>query len=105
MTFRAFGLLAALAAASTPSFSQLPQLGSQNAPINGELDEAERVTKVTETWELKGGSAYFDGQAQLPDLQGAMKHISNVLAAQPSSIRALLLKARTLRAMIVVTPT
>ena len=68
------------------------------------LDRSERTVKAAETWELKGASAFGEGQDQASVLQKAGGDLSEYLKAHPNDVRALLLRARVSRALIVVTP-
>lgn len=68
------------------------------------LAEAERVAKDAETWELTGAGAFGEGQTRAPGLLKASERLGVYLKAHPEDVGALLLQARVLRALIVVTP-
>jgi hypothetical protein len=68
------------------------------------LDRSERLAKEVEAWELKGASAFGEDQERASGLQKVSSDLSEYLKAHPNDVRALLLRARVLRALVVVTP-
>lgn len=94
----ALALLQAPAAAqpATPKPAAAPTL----------LDEAERLARSAETWEMKGTGAFGDSEAEalIPRLEQANARLAAHLRSHPDDVPALLLQARVLRGLILVTP-
>ena len=68
------------------------------------LDRAERAVRSAEEWELTGASAFGADEDRALALYQAAKDVSSYLLTNSNDIRALLLRARVSRALIVVTP-
>jgi len=68
------------------------------------LDRAERAARAAEEWELKGTGAVGEGPERAASLREAGGDVSTYLKSHPNDVRALLLRGRIARAMIVVTP-
>lgn len=69
------------------------------------LDEAEHVATSNEGWEEKGASVFLEPQSRAAELQKESSALTEYLKDNPQDVRALLLKARILRALIVAIPT
>jgi hypothetical protein len=105
-SFRRSGLLVLALATLMPlgAVVHAQPSASASAAETAQLDSAERAARAAEEWELKGASAFGDGETRIPELKRANASLSEYLRAHPDDVRALLLKARVSRALIVVTP-
>lgn len=68
------------------------------------LKGAEHLAKSIEAWEDKGESVFFQSENRTPELQKASNQLRAYSKQHPADVRALVLQARILRALMVVTP-
>lgn len=102
---RAAELSARSAPINAPSNAGTMHLPAAVSPTDGAvLDAVERAAKATEAWELKGADVLSAPEGETAKLEKASQSVSRYLTIHPKDVRALLLQARVMRALIVVTP-
>jgi hypothetical protein len=101
----AFAATALLAPTASNALAAPDAVSSENAAESAVLESAERAAKAAEDWELKGESALAADETERHSLEDASKALTAYSSAHPTDERALLLKGRVARAMIITTPT